>query len=133
MLWMLSKRVYLAVLNSGQWRKKRFIDSMPPWQSLMRSTMSLKPCLYLWSLRWHKPRRNLVNSFISRVFLEIENAIRRRSSKLQKPFFGNINILRISYFRISDLFYFIQLSRGKIRISVEFLFDFKYFKFDFWF
>ena len=87
--------------------------------------------LILMSLRWHKPRRNLVNSFIPRVFLEIENAIRRRSSKLQEPFFGNINILRISYFRISDLFYFIQLSRGKIRISVEFLFDFKYFKFDF--
>ena len=55
----------------------------------------LKPCLNLCFLKWLKPRRNIVNSFIS--IINIENTIRRRSSKLQKAFFEDFSILRISY------------------------------------
>ena len=38
---------------------------MSPPQIQMGFIVSLKPCLNLCSLRWLKPRRNLVNSFIS--------------------------------------------------------------------
>ena len=55
----------------------------------------LKPCLNLCFLKWLKPRRNIVNGFIS--IINIENTIRRRSSKLQKAFFEDFSILRISY------------------------------------
>ena len=61
---MLSKRAGLASQYSGQWRKKWFMDSMSPPQIQMKLMVSLQPCLNLCLLRWLKPRRNLVNSFI---------------------------------------------------------------------
>ena len=64
MLWMLSKRVFLASQYSGEWRQKGFMDSMSPPQIQIVFIASLKPCLNLYSLRWLKLRRNLVNSFI---------------------------------------------------------------------
>ena len=61
---MLSKRVFLASQYSGEWRQKGFMDSMSPPQIQIVFIASLKPCLNLYSLRWLKLRRNLVNSFI---------------------------------------------------------------------
>ena len=62
--WMLPKSVCFASQYSGQWRKKWFMDSMSPPQIQMGFIVSLKPCLNVCSLKWLKPRRNLVNSFI---------------------------------------------------------------------
>ena len=61
----------------------------------MRFIVLLKPCLNLCFLKWLKPRRNIVNSFIS--IINTENTIRGRSSKLQKAFFEDFSIFRISY------------------------------------
>ena len=55
-----------AFLHSvqGIGERKEFIDSMSPSQIQMGFVVSLKPCLNLCSLRWLKPRSNLVNSSI---------------------------------------------------------------------
>ena len=44
--------------------KEMIFDSVAPPQIQMGFIISLKPCLNLRSLRWLKPRRNLINSFI---------------------------------------------------------------------
>ena len=51
-----------SIQGSGE-RNYLWIQCHPP-QIQMGFIVTLKPCLNLCSLRWLKPRRNLVNSFI---------------------------------------------------------------------
>ena len=60
---MLSKRVCLASKYSGQWRKKQFMDSIPFPQIQMGFIVTYTNANFC-SLRWLKPRHNLVNSFV---------------------------------------------------------------------
>ena len=58
------RRVYLSLVNNGQWRKKWVVDSIPCSQLHKRFNDSWKLCLNLCSLKWFKPRRSHVISLI---------------------------------------------------------------------
>ena len=100
MLSMLSKRVFLASQYLGKWKKKWFIESMSPPKIQMGFIVSLKPCLNLCSLRWLKPRQNLVNSFIP-FWLKISKILLGEGLINPKSLF--VKILIFSEFLISQL------------------------------
>ena len=57
-------RVYLSLLNNEQWRKKWVVDLIP-WPQLHKGFKDpWKLCLNLCSLKWFKPTRSRVISFI---------------------------------------------------------------------
>ena len=58
------RRVYLALVNTGQWRKKWVVASIPWPQSHKGFKDSWKLCLNLCSLKLLKPRRSRVISLI---------------------------------------------------------------------
>ena len=79
------------------------MDSMSLAQIQMGFILSLKPCLKLCSLRWLKPRRNLVNRFIpyglqiSKILFG-EDLINTKSLFLKMLMFSEFITSRLSLF-----------------------------------
>ena len=119
---LLSKKVCLVWLNSGQCRKKWYVNWVSPLQAQMRFIVSLKPCLNLRSLRWFIPIHNLVNNsipyglWISKIVLE-ENLINSKSLFWKYQYSQNFAFLVLVYQSNSQ--------RGEIKIFQKVMFQFK--------
>ena len=99
------------------------MDSMSPAQIQMGFILSLKPCLNLCSLRWLKPRRNLVNSFML-YGLQISKMLFGKGLINPKSRFSKILIF--SEFLTSRLSLFHSIVEEKQRrVSKVILLDFK--------
>ena len=99
------------------------MDSMSLAQIQMGFILSLKPCLKLCSLRWLKPRRNLVNRFIpyglqiSKILFG-EDLINTKSLFLKMLIFSEFITSRLSLFHSI-------VEEKKKRVSKVILLDFK--------
>ena len=74
---------------------------MSPPQIQMAFILSLKPCLNLFSMRWLKPRANLVNSFIPYGLWKIllgEGLINSKSFCLKILIFSEFHTSRLNLF-----------------------------------
>ena len=104
------------VIKFWQRRKKWEVDSISRLQEHSELIVSWKLCLNSCSLRWLKPTRSLVNSFIPYMSATLNTLFRIVLINLSRDF---LNILYDSELRISKLELFILLLYriGKKRVS----------------
>ena len=108
-------RLVFVVMKFWHCRKKREVDSISRLQKHSGLIVSWKLWLNLWSLRWLKPTRSLVSSFIPYMPPTLNTLFKIFLLNLSKDF---LNILYDSELRVSKLNLFHSLIvKGKKKLA----------------
>ena len=92
-------RLVLGVIKFWQPRKKWEVDSFSRLQEHSGLIVSSKLCLNLCSLRWLKPTRSLVSSFISYMLATLKTLFGIVLINLSKYFFKYTIWIWVTYFQ----------------------------------